>query len=137
MAIYLPMLCELPIAMLACARIGAVHSVIFGGFSSGAALLSQCSAHCQFEAVKCSCYRKLEHCSCLPALCELLSTLLFTGNWRCVMFCSLSSGAALPLVQSTSKVLKPVQQCKPPKTPALQHLPASAVRAQSPAAALR
>ena len=36
-AIYLPMLCELPIAMLACARIGAVHSVVFGGFSSGAA----------------------------------------------------------------------------------------------------
>ena len=34
-AIYLPMLCELPIAMLACARIGAVHSVVFGGFSSG------------------------------------------------------------------------------------------------------
>jgi len=33
-AIYLPMVPELPIAMLACARIGAIHSVIFGGFSS-------------------------------------------------------------------------------------------------------
>ena len=32
--IYLPMVPELPVAMLACARIGAVHSVIFGGFSS-------------------------------------------------------------------------------------------------------
>ena len=31
--IYLPMVPELPIAMLACARIGAPHSVIFGGFS--------------------------------------------------------------------------------------------------------
>ncbi len=31
--IYLPMVPELPIAMLACARIGAIHSVIFGGFS--------------------------------------------------------------------------------------------------------
>jgi acetyl-CoA synthetase len=31
--IYLPMIPELPVAMLACARIGAVHSVIFGGFS--------------------------------------------------------------------------------------------------------
>ena len=30
------MLCELPIAMLACARIGAVHSVVFGGFSADA-----------------------------------------------------------------------------------------------------
>lgn len=33
-AIYLPMLAELPIAMLACARIGAVHSVVFAGFSA-------------------------------------------------------------------------------------------------------
>ena len=32
--IYLPMVPELPIAMLACARIGAPHSVVFGGFSS-------------------------------------------------------------------------------------------------------
>ncbi|HTD81094.1 MAG TPA: AMP-binding protein, partial [Thermoplasmata archaeon] len=34
--IYLPMIPELPVAMLACARIGAVHSVIFGGFSARA-----------------------------------------------------------------------------------------------------
>ncbi|MEU8800739.1 acetate--CoA ligase [Spirillospora sp. NPDC048819] len=35
-AIYLPMIPELPISMLACARIGATHSVVFGGFSSTA-----------------------------------------------------------------------------------------------------
>jgi len=34
--IYLPMIPELSIAMLACARIGAVHSVVFGGFSAEA-----------------------------------------------------------------------------------------------------
>ena len=34
--LYLPMIPELPIAMLACARIGAPHSVVFGGFSSEA-----------------------------------------------------------------------------------------------------
>ncbi|MEM1513458.1 MAG: acetate--CoA ligase [Candidatus Thermoplasmatota archaeon] len=34
--IYLPMVLELPIAMLACARIGAPHSVVFAGFSSEA-----------------------------------------------------------------------------------------------------
>ena len=33
-ALYLPLIPELAIAMLACARIGAVHSVIFGGFSA-------------------------------------------------------------------------------------------------------
>ena len=32
--LYLPMVPELPIAMLACARIGAPHSVVFGGFSA-------------------------------------------------------------------------------------------------------
>jgi acetyl-CoA synthetase len=35
-AIYLGMVPELPIAMLACARIGAAHSVVFGGFSAEA-----------------------------------------------------------------------------------------------------
>ncbi len=33
-ALYMPLVPELAIAMLACARIGAVHSVVFGGFSS-------------------------------------------------------------------------------------------------------
>jgi acetyl-CoA synthetase len=35
-AIYMPMIPELPIAMLACARLGAPHTVIFGGFSAEA-----------------------------------------------------------------------------------------------------
>ncbi len=35
-AIYLPMIPELPAAMLACARLGAPHSVVFGGFSAEA-----------------------------------------------------------------------------------------------------
>jgi acetyl-CoA synthetase len=35
-SIYMPMIPELAVAMLACARIGVVHSVIFGGFSSEA-----------------------------------------------------------------------------------------------------
>ena len=33
-ALYLPMIPELPISMLACARIGAVHTVVFSGFSA-------------------------------------------------------------------------------------------------------
>ena len=33
-AIYLPMIPEAAVAMLACARIGAIHSVVFGGFSA-------------------------------------------------------------------------------------------------------
>ncbi len=34
--LYLPMIPELPVAMLACARLGIIHSVVFGGFSSDA-----------------------------------------------------------------------------------------------------
>src|SRR5207253_6348461 len=33
-SLYMPLIPELAIAMLACARIGAVHSVVFGGFSA-------------------------------------------------------------------------------------------------------
>jgi acetyl-CoA synthetase len=35
-AIYMPMIPELTVAMLACARIGAIHSIVFGGFSAQA-----------------------------------------------------------------------------------------------------
>ena len=35
-SIYLPMIPELPVAMLACTRIGAIHSIVFGGFSADA-----------------------------------------------------------------------------------------------------
>ena len=34
--VYMPMVAEAAFAMLACARIGAIHSVVFGGFASGA-----------------------------------------------------------------------------------------------------
>jgi acetyl-CoA synthetase len=45
-AIYLPMIIELPVAMLACARIGAIHSIVFGGFSAEALRdrISDCEA---------------------------------------------------------------------------------------------
>ena len=41
-AIYMPMIPELPVAMLACARIGVAHSVIFGGFSAEA-IVDRCA----------------------------------------------------------------------------------------------
>lgn len=42
--VYLPMSVELPVVMLACARIGAVHSVVFGGFSDTALAGRICDA---------------------------------------------------------------------------------------------
>ncbi len=45
-AVYLPMIKEVPIVLLACARIGAVHMVVFGGFSSDSlrARIDDCEA---------------------------------------------------------------------------------------------
>ncbi|KAE8776542.1 Acetyl-coenzyme A synthetase [Hordeum vulgare] len=47
--IYLPMLMELPIAMLACSRIGPVHSVVFAGFSADA--IAQRITDCKSKVV--------------------------------------------------------------------------------------
>ena len=46
-AIYMPMIPETAIAMLACARIGAPHTVVFGGFSADAlaSRIQDCEAH--------------------------------------------------------------------------------------------
>jgi acetyl-CoA synthetase len=46
-SIYLPMIPEIAISMLACARIGAIHSVVFGGFSAQA--LRNCIQDCGAE----------------------------------------------------------------------------------------
>src|SRR5262249_25489777 len=42
--IHMPMIPELPITMLACARLGIIHSVVFGGFSGEAAGLRRAGA---------------------------------------------------------------------------------------------
>lgn len=47
--IYMPMVCEAVYAMLACARIGAVHSVVFGGFSPEA--LANRIKNCEADVV--------------------------------------------------------------------------------------
>ncbi len=48
--IYMPMIPELAYTMLACARIGAVHSVVFGGFSAGALRERILDADCRLVA---------------------------------------------------------------------------------------
>ncbi|MGI9365015.1 MAG: propionyl-CoA synthetase [Rhizobiaceae bacterium] len=50
--IYMPMIPEAAFAMLACSRIGAVHSVVFGGFASAelATRIDDCSAKCIISA---------------------------------------------------------------------------------------
>jgi acetyl-CoA synthetase len=50
--IYLPMIPEAAFAMLACARIGAIHSVVFGGFSSESLVgrIQDCDSNCIITA---------------------------------------------------------------------------------------
>lgn len=54
--IYMPMIPEALIAMLACARVGAIHSVVFGGFA--AKELSSRISHCEvlLNLLFCSCH---------------------------------------------------------------------------------
>ncbi|KAL8139984.1 hypothetical protein V2J09_006005 [Rumex salicifolius] len=62
--IYLPMLMELPISMLACARIGAVHSVVFAGFSADS--LSQRIVDCKPKVIlTCNAVRRGSKVICL------------------------------------------------------------------------
>ena len=50
--VYMPMVPEAAVAMLACARIGAIHSVVFGGFSpdSLAGRIQDCNSNCVITA---------------------------------------------------------------------------------------
>jgi acetyl-CoA synthetase len=57
-AIYMGMTPELPIAMLACARIGATHSVVFGGFSATALVDRINDAQCNAVITQDGAYRR-------------------------------------------------------------------------------
>jgi acetyl-CoA synthetase len=57
-AIYMGMTPELPIAMLACARIGAAHSVVFGGFSAAALVDRINDAQCKAVITQDGSYRR-------------------------------------------------------------------------------
>ncbi len=56
-AIYLPMVPELPVAMLACARIGAIHSIIFAGFSANSLSDRIIDAECNLVITSDGAYR--------------------------------------------------------------------------------
>jgi acetyl-CoA synthetase len=57
-SIYMPMVPELAIAMLACARIGAIHSVIFAGFSAEAIADRNRDAEAKLQITADSCWRR-------------------------------------------------------------------------------
>ncbi|MFP3907912.1 MAG: acetate--CoA ligase [Acidimicrobiales bacterium] len=57
-AIYMPMIPELPVAMLACARLGAAHSVIFGGFSPDSIIDRVNDAECNVVVTADAGYRR-------------------------------------------------------------------------------
>lgn len=59
--IYMPMIPELAIAVLACARLGAIHSVIFGGFSANAIADRIKDAGCSFVITADGMYRGNKH----------------------------------------------------------------------------
>ena len=79
-AIYMPMIPETVVAMLACARIGAVHTVVFGGFSAQALIdrIQSCDARLVITAD--GNYRKGSPAALKPAVDEALQQCPDVGN---------------------------------------------------------
>lgn len=71
-ALYLPLVPELAIAMLACARIGATHSVIFGGFSTAALIDRINDAGCKLVVTADGGFRRGSEVKLKPAVDEAL-----------------------------------------------------------------
>ena len=72
-AIYMPMIPETIVAMLACARIGAIHSVVFGGFSSDALRSRIDDAEAKLVVTADGSYRRGKPSTLKPAVDEALS----------------------------------------------------------------
>ncbi|WP_431230783.1 acetate--CoA ligase [Paenarthrobacter nicotinovorans] len=73
-AIYLPMIPEAVVTMLACARIGAIHSVVFGGFSADALRSRIDDAGAKLVVTADGTWRRGKPLSLKPAVDEALST---------------------------------------------------------------
>ncbi|MBA2705788.1 MAG: acetate--CoA ligase [Blastocatellia bacterium] len=71
-ALYMPLIPELAISMLACARIGATHSVIFGGFSSAALVDRINDASCKLVVTSDGGWRRGKEVKLKPAVDEAL-----------------------------------------------------------------
>jgi acetyl-CoA synthetase len=71
-ALYMPLIPELAISMLACARIGATHSVIFGGFSTQALIDRINDAGCKLVVTADGGYRRGAEVKLKPAVDEAL-----------------------------------------------------------------
>ncbi|HKO59644.1 MAG TPA: acetate--CoA ligase [Pyrinomonadaceae bacterium] len=71
-ALYMPLIPELAISMLACARIGATHSVIFGGFSSSALIDRINDAQCTLVVTADGGWRRGKEVKLKPAVDEAL-----------------------------------------------------------------
>lgn len=73
-AIYMPMIPELTIAVLACARIGAVHSVVFAGFSANALADRINDSACKMVITSDGMYRGPKEIPCKAVVDEALKT---------------------------------------------------------------
>ncbi len=73
-AIYLPMVPELPISMLACARIGAIHSIVFAGFSASSLADRINDSECNLVITSDGAYRGAKSISLKAIVDEALKT---------------------------------------------------------------
>ena len=91
--LYMPMIPELPIAMLACARLGVTHSVVFGGFSAEALKTRILDLDAGTVISADGGYRRGKEVPLQPAVDEALEDC--PGVKRCIVYRRTNSGAAL------------------------------------------
>src|SRR5699024_11005230 len=95
-AIYLPMIPEAMISMLACARLGAAHSVVFGGFSADALRSRIIDAEARVVITADGSYRRAKPTSLRPALDEALPARIIDAEARGVIAAGGGSRRAKP-----------------------------------------
>lgn len=92
-SIYMPMVPELAVAMLACARVGAIHSVIFGGFSAEAIADRNNDAQARFLITADGGYRRGKPLSLKQTADEAL--VKSPSIEKCIVLCRVGGGTSM------------------------------------------
>jgi len=112
--IYLPMIPDLPVSLLACARIGAIHSVVFAGYSATALSSRINDADCQLVITSDGSYRGNKTIDLKGIVDEALES---CPNVKTVLVAK-RTNAEIPMKEKRDKWLQPLidranNHCKP------------------------
>lgn len=127
-AIYLPMIPEAVVSMLACARIGAAHSVVFGGFSADAIATRIQDADAKLVITSDGGYRRGKPSALKPAVDEAVSgSTAWTRSSSCGVRARTSRGPRAVTSGGTRS-----RRSSPPSTPPRRSTPSTRCSSSTP-----